>query len=80
MLIVRMDLGLRNLKVSTFSRYVFGSKQDFSLGEVMAEEEQLELALEEMVRYLVFWRSLGLMVTLVDGCSSKEETVAQNKP
>ena len=73
-------MDLRNLKVSTFSRSVFGSKQDFSLGEVMAEEEQQELAWEEMVRCLVFWRSLGLRVTLVDGCSSEEETVAQNMP
>ena len=44
----------------------------------MAEEEQQELALEEMVRCLVFWRSLGLRATLVDGCSSEEETVALN--
>ena len=59
---------------------MFDSKQDSSLGEVVAEEEQLELALEEMVRCLIFWRSLGLVVTLVDGCSSEEETVAQNIP
>lgn len=73
-------MDLRSLKVSTFSRSVFGSKLDSSLGEVVAEEEQQELALEEMVRCLVFWRSLGLMVTLADGCSSEEETVAQNMP
>ena len=51
------------------------------MAEVTAEEEQQELTLGEIVQDLIFWRSLGLIkVTLVDGCSSKEERVAQNIP